>query len=192
MVPCMSPADALDSRVRARTRAAILSAAATVLARYRSATLPDIADAAGVGRTTLHRYFPERDLLIRAAIEDSFRAIEASVTEAALDQGPALEAMRRLVAALVQVGDRLRFLFGDPHLLEDHADAVPATRANPALALIERGQGEGAFNPDLSPEWIQHVVWAIVYTACEEADRGRLPRHSVAVTAIRTLENGIR
>ncbi|HZC09115.1 MAG TPA: helix-turn-helix domain-containing protein, partial [Mycobacterium sp.] len=56
---------------QARTRAAILAATASVLARNRSATLPDIADAAGVGRTTLHRYFADRERLIQEATVDS-------------------------------------------------------------------------------------------------------------------------
>jgi AcrR family transcriptional regulator len=83
-----------------------------VFARDRAATLPDVAKAAGVGRTTLHRYFPDRESLIEAAFEDSVQAIGQSMSDAALDQGPPLEAMRRAVAAMVAVGDRLRFFYG--------------------------------------------------------------------------------
>lgn len=184
----MSP----ESGTRSRTRRAILSAAASVLARNRYATLPDIADAAGVGRTTLHRYFPDREGLINAIIEDSVQAIEQSVADAALEQGSPMEAMRRLVAAMVAVGDRLLFLFGDPRVLENYrmADA-PAPPDDPVVALIKRGQAEGVFDPAVSADWIQHVVWALVYTGFEEADKGRLPRHGVTSTVIHTLENGI-
>ena len=94
------------SGVRDRTRGAILAAAASVLARDRTATLSDIAEASGVGRTTLHRYFPDRESLIEATVKDSIRAIQQSVAEAVLDQGPALDAMRRAVAAMVAVGVR--------------------------------------------------------------------------------------
>jgi AcrR family transcriptional regulator len=45
------------SGVQARTRAAILAATAAALAANRTATMPEIATVAGVGRTTLHRYF---------------------------------------------------------------------------------------------------------------------------------------
>ncbi|WP_435061755.1 TetR/AcrR family transcriptional regulator [Amycolatopsis thermoflava] len=72
-------------RARDRTRSAILSAAATLLGRDYQAKLAEIANAAGVGRTTLHRYFPDRATLIKAAVEDS-------VADAAIDQGPALDA----------------------------------------------------------------------------------------------------
>src|SRR5919112_916010 len=116
--------------VRSRTRRAILGAAASVLARDRSATLANIAEAAEVGRSTLHRYFPDREGLLEAVVEDSLETLDRAVAEAALDQGPPLEAMRRL--------------------------------------------------------------WALVYTAAGGAANGRLPRHGVTATAIRTFEHGIR
>jgi AcrR family transcriptional regulator len=178
--------------VRSRTRGAILAAAASVLARDRTATLPDIAEAAGVGRTTLHRYFPDRESLIEAAIEDSIQAIRQSVAEAALDQGPSLDAMRRAVAAMVAVGDRLLFVFGDPRVLKGYrAPDEVAPPSDPVLDLIKQGQAEGAFDPEVSASWIQHVLWVLVYRGCEDADTGELPRHGITATVIRTLENGI-
>src|ERR671912_1074180 len=113
------------SGVRDRTRRAILGAAASVLARDRAAPLAEIAEAAGVGRSTLHRHFADREELVAAAVEDSLAALGQAVEDAALDQGPPQEAMRRLVAAMVDVGDRLMFLFGDPRVLEGYPSAGP-------------------------------------------------------------------
>lgn len=59
-----------ESGARGRTRRAILGAAASVLSRRRDATLADIA-AAEVGRSTLQRYFPDREMLLSAVVEDS-------------------------------------------------------------------------------------------------------------------------
>lgn len=177
---------------RGRTRRAILSVAASVLARDRTATLADIAEAAGVGRTTLDGYFPDREELVRAVVEDSFEVVDRSLNGAALDQGPPLEAMRRLVAALVDVGDRLRFLYGDPHVPPGfQTGGGPASTGRPVIDLIERGQAEGVFDPEVGAAWIEHVLWALVYTGCEEAARGRRPRHGVTSAVFRTLENGI-
>jgi AcrR family transcriptional regulator len=185
-----SPPGTLRAGVRGRTRHAILSAAASVLARDRTATLADIAAAADVGRSTLHRYFPDRQVLIDAVVEDSLWALEQAVEEAALDQGTPLEAMRRLVVAMIDVGDRLLFLFGDPRVLEGREASAPSDR--PVTELIERGQTHGIFDPEVGAEWIEHVVWALVYTAAEEVSRGRMSRHGVSATVIRTLEHGIR
>lgn len=194
-----------ESGARNRTRSAILAAAAEVLARDRTATLADVAEAASVGRSTLHRYFPDRDELFRAVVEDSVQVLATSVSDAAIETGPPLEAMRRLVAAMVDVGDRILFLFGDPRVLEtygptydaDGPECDPATAGQGAasdrgtLDLIERGQAEGVFDPEVGSDWIQSVLWGLVYTGCEAAREGRLPRHGVAATVIRTFENGV-
>jgi AcrR family transcriptional regulator len=182
----------VPSKTSARTRGAILAAAASVLARDRTATLPGIAEAAGVGRTTLHRYFPDRESLIEATVKDSIQAIQQSVAEAALDQGPSLDAMRRAVAAMVSVGDRLMFVFGDPRVLQDYgAPAGVVPPRDPVIDLIKRGQAEGVFDAGVSAAWIQHVLWVLVYRGCEDADNGELPRHGITATVIRTLENGV-
>jgi AcrR family transcriptional regulator len=178
------------SGARGRTRRAILSAAASVLARDRAATLADIADAADVGRSTLHRYFPDRQELIDAVVEDSLEALEQAVEEAALDQGTATEAMHRLVTAMVEAGDRLLFLFGDPRVLADRGETTSSSE--PLIRLIQRGQAEDAFDPALSASWIEHVLWALVYTGAEVAHQGKLPRPGITQTVIRTLEHGIR
>ncbi|WP_159149695.1 TetR family transcriptional regulator, partial [Dietzia lutea] len=56
----MSAEPNTETGARARTRSAILDAAVEVLAEDRQASMADIATAAQVGRTTVHRYFPER------------------------------------------------------------------------------------------------------------------------------------
>lgn len=181
-----------ESGTRNRTRRAILSAAATVLARDRTATLADIADAAEVGRSTLHRYFPDRDELIRAVVEDSYRTLQEAIDGAAVDQGPPLEAMRRLVAAMVGAGDRILFLYGDPRVLEGfHGAEASSAAGQPMLELIKRGQADGVFDPRVGADWIQNVLWALVYSGCDAAGKGVLPRHGVAWTVTRTFENGV-
>jgi serine phosphatase RsbU (regulator of sigma subunit) len=55
----------------ARNREQILDAAERMLGRSPSATLTDIAAAAGIARSTLHRRFPDRDALLAALQERS-------------------------------------------------------------------------------------------------------------------------
>ena len=187
-----SVTDTRESGTRSRTRRAILAAAASVLARDRGATLADIAEAAQIGRSTRHRYFSDRQDLVNAAVVDSFRVVEKSTAEAALDQGPPLEAMRRLIAAMVDAGDRLAFLFGDPRVLEEFTACFEPDLSLPTtVGLIERGQAEGVFDPAVSAEWIQQVLWALAYTGWEAAEKGLLPRHGVAAAVTRAFENGM-
>lgn len=185
----MSVTGSTESRTRGRTRRAILGAAASVLARDRAATLADIAAAAGVGRSTLQRYFPDREELVTAVVADSLDELGHAVAEAALGQGPPRDALRRLVMAMVDVGDRVLFLYGDPRTLERADDASSSPEV---IELIERGQAEGVLDTGVDPAWIEHALWALVYAGCDAVGRGTLPRHGAAATVIRTLENGVR
>ena len=64
-----------ETGTRGRTRKAILDAAIRVLAADPSASLGQIADAADVGRTTLHRYFPDRAELLAAVMQEAGRRL---------------------------------------------------------------------------------------------------------------------
>jgi AcrR family transcriptional regulator len=175
---------------RNRTQSAILAAAATVLAKNPAATMPEIAEAAAVGRTTVHRYFADRHTLVRAATADAIRALHQAIDDAAPEQGSPLDATHRVVSAMVSMADRILVLFGDPRMLRQYSDLLPA--ADPVLQLIERGQAEGVFDSELGATWIRHSLWALVYRGCEAAEEGELPRHEVTRVVTRTLESGIR
>lgn len=187
----MSTTPAAESGTRSRTRRAILDATVSVLGRNRTATLGEIAQAAEVGRSTLHRYFPDRDVLVQAAVEDALAYVGSQFAGAAIDQGAPAEAMRRLVTALVDAGPQILFVFGDPAIMDTLPDDADDPTNAAMLDLIRRGQAEGAFDTEVEAAWIQDVIWALVYSGAEAAARGRLPRHGVVANVIRTLERGI-
>ncbi|MEB3033671.1 TetR/AcrR family transcriptional regulator [[Mycobacterium] nativiensis] len=175
---------------QSRTRAAILDATASVLARDRTATLPEIAAAAEVARSTVHRYFADRDRLIYETTLDSIRVINDIIVVAGTDEGPAIDAMRRLITTLVPEGDRIVFLFADPAVLRDiPAEQLP--NSTPILELILRGQQEGTFDPEISAEWIRIALFGLLIKASREAAYGLVPRHSIVPTLIRIFERGV-
>ncbi|WEH37200.1 TetR family transcriptional regulator [Streptomyces sp. AM 4-1-1] len=182
------------SSARNRTERAIMTASVHVWARDRAATLPQVAEAAEVGRTTLHRYFPERDGLLRAATEHALEAIGGAIAEADPDKGHPLDAMRRVIAALASASDAIMFVFGDQSLVRDVAPTPEPdlpTPHDPVIDLIRRGQAEGVFDDQLPAEWIQQVLWGVTYTAFEQVERGTLAKFDVTATVTRTLEQGI-
>ncbi|WP_409435765.1 TetR/AcrR family transcriptional regulator [Mycobacterium sp. SMC-14] len=175
---------------QARTRAAILEATASVLARDRTATLPEIAAAAQVARSTLHRYFNDRERLIYETTLDSIRVISDILATAATAEGPAIEAMRRVITTLVPEGDRIVFLFADPAVLRD-VPAEDLPNSAPILELIARGQEEGVFDPGLSTEWIRIALFGMMVKACSDAAHGLISRHSIVPTLTRIFEHGV-
>ncbi|WP_165436196.1 TetR/AcrR family transcriptional regulator [Amycolatopsis suaedae] len=181
------------SSTRNRTRAHILKTAASVLADCPTASLGDVAEKAGVGRSTLHRYFPERSGLTAAVVDEAIEQIRLAVTEAALDRDDTLTALRRAVHAWLEIGPWLQYLFNTGHLLaeQDRVNQELDSANKPLTDLLERGRKEGLLDAGVTVDWLMGVFWALLYTGWELAKEGTLPRHDVAANIIRTMENGI-
>lgn len=182
-----------QSGTRARTRQAILDAAVSVLARDQAAPLAEVAKAAGVSRTTLHRHFADRAELLSAAIAEANAVIAAAVSNADTAQGDAREALRRLVAGLIEAGDHIVFLFYSYASTDDDQDDAERGDADDqaVIDLIRRGQSEGVITGDLDAKWIENALWSLIFAGCEDTRSGGLPRHIVIANVIRTLEGGI-
>lgn len=75
---------------KGRTRAALLSAAARLLAAGQTPTVADVADAADVSRRTAYRYFATQEqLLVEAALEGLRPGIERDIEGEDADAGTA-------------------------------------------------------------------------------------------------------
>lgn len=186
----MNTSSQVLSRAQARTRAAIIEATVSTLAANPTASLPVIAQAAGVGRTTVHRYFPDRDHLIREVTVDSIAVVRELGLRAATDQGTPIDALHRLVAAYLSASDRIVFLFKDPAVLQNiPTDEQPDDDL--VMDLIRRGQAEGVFASDQSAVWIEHALLALVLQGCEDVRTGDLPAHTAVTTILRTFLRGV-
>jgi TetR/AcrR family transcriptional regulator, mexCD-oprJ operon repressor len=171
-----------------RNREAIFEAALGVLGAQPDAGIAEVAAAAGVGRATVYRHFASREELIEAlrmqASEEARRRFEA----ARVDEGDPVEALERMVAAMLALGDRYRVIFPQ--------DRQPNPRRmevllKPLTRLIERAQAEGAIDPDLPPAWVIATLRALLRAAVGEIDARRLARDAAAARVVRTLVHGV-
>ncbi|TCP54180.1 TetR family transcriptional regulator [Tamaricihabitans halophyticus] len=174
------------SGVRSRTQRAILSAAVSVLTRDRAATLADIAQSADVGRSTLQRYFPDREALLTAVYADSVRVLDAVIATAEPDRGTPSQAIERLVPALFDLGDRVVFRYGDGW------ERATSAGDREIAALMRRGQDEGVFDPEPSAAWLTRVFWTVLGAGWQAVEAGELARPEAASMVLRALENGMR
>jgi AcrR family transcriptional regulator len=155
------------SSLRERVSAAILESAAGVLAEREQASMGDVAEAAGVARATLYRYYPTRDALLEAlsqfGLEDAAERLEA----AGLDRVAVSEGFTRAVRALVGVGDYFVVL-----VRERTGPARPdfdRSVAGPLRKLIERGQADGEIREDVNASWLLESLLALVVTVLPSA-----------------------
>lgn len=175
----------------ARTRRAILDAAIEVFARDATASMGEIAQAAEVGRSTLHRYFPDRSALVRALLIDCADTTQHRLAEARLDDGPVDEAFRRLVRTMFDLGFRVNFLFNEVGA-GDWDDTAWERAHMPVAMLFQRGQRERYFDRELELDWFIRTLWYLISAGWELTDENGTPRHIALERVIRTLEGGVR
>jgi Bacterial regulatory proteins, tetR family len=77
----------------------ILDATAELLATNPGVSLEQVAARAGVSRATLYHHYPGRDALLDALTERSITEVAAAIRSARPEDGPATEAMERVLRA---------------------------------------------------------------------------------------------
>jgi AcrR family transcriptional regulator len=189
----------MDVHPRRVAQPSLLQVAAEVLVADPRASLAEVAAAAGVGRTTLHKRYPTRDALLLAVAHESVDRF----AEALADSGIALlaphataadatDALRRLVEALVPLGARLEFLLRQPSLDDDPALAARIEGLDaPIEEFVRRAQRAGAVRNDAPVWWVVSTLYALTYSAWDGVARGRLAALDAPDLAFRTLLAGI-
>lgn len=188
LAPRAARASAPVNGARARTRAAILEAAVGALATDPHVPLGRVAELADVGRTTLHRYFPERSDLLDAVGQHAVDALAAASARARTTDGTALEALLRVAQEYLGLGDLLTILLTG--LVPDDWEDDPRT-SGVVHELCVRGVEDGSLDPRLPPEWTQGVLWAGIYLAWSTLRTGTADRHAVVGHLLLTLRKAV-
>lgn len=173
-------------------RLELLNAASELLATQPTASLADIADYARVGKATLHRYFPSREDLILALGYRALAMVSEAIAGAEPERGGAVEALTRIIEALVPLGDKLHFLLSEP-ILDTHPDFTAADKATdaPVLAVIARGQEAGELRSDLSAAWMVHHLNYALFATWQSVHEGFVARREAARMLATTVLGGI-
>ncbi|GIE95463.1 TetR/AcrR family transcriptional regulator [Paractinoplanes rishiriensis] len=177
------------SPTRNRTRQAILDAAIETLAQQPAASLGDIAAAAGVGRTTLHRYFAERSDLMSAVVTEAGERLTRATVNARLGEGTGAEAVLRLCREYFDLGAVLSLVFGEAQLLAGD-DCFGPDDGDTFATAVARGHADGSIDPRLPATWLDNLMWAQLYAACHF--EGHRSRHEVLDLLVRSYGGALR
>jgi AcrR family transcriptional regulator len=144
----------------------VLRCAAALLTRRSTATMDEVAKSAGISRATLHRHFAGRDALVRALESLGIEECEKALDAARLDEGPASEAVRRLVREAEPAAGLLAFLYTENQLFEGEEQNDGWARIDARIsALFRRGQQNGEFRIDLTPVWLTEALFGLLASA---------------------------
>lgn len=171
-----------------RTVRAILEAAERVLSANPAATLEQVAVAAGVARTTVHRRFATRDALLDALALWASEQMRGAVDDARPEASPPLVALYQATANALRIKSGWRFAMS------------PATAVTPAVAavheeltvrlddLFRRVRDAGLLRADVDLVWARRAYHALV----DEAVHGGVgDPDELATLVVRTLLHGI-
>lgn len=166
---------------RARKRAHILGAASRVFAArvYHQVTMDEIARAAHVGKGTLYRYFPSKEDLYLAIVDEAFALLTRRLEAEQAAALPPATALRRMIEAIVETFARHLPFFrlvnqGEARLFLRKKQVIRARRAHIArfvAEVLDRGVETGAFrkvDPVLAPSMLIGMVWGTTLNHAED------------------------
>ncbi|MEU6926913.1 MULTISPECIES: TetR/AcrR family transcriptional regulator [unclassified Streptomyces] len=173
-----------------RTVRTILEAAERVLAADPAATMEQVARAAGVARTTVHRRFATREVLLEELTGWAARQFAEAVDAARPDAAPPLVALYQVTANVLRVKTDWSFAMNRP--VEDaHPEAArryAEVRAS-CLRLFRRAQEAGVFRPGIDLDWTRRVYYALIHEAAKEGAGGG-DADALATRVMETLLSG--
>ena len=172
-----------------RARTTILDAAAKILAeRGDAVSLADVANAAGVARSTLYRYFPTRDALLAALTETGAREVESRLAEVLDSAIPIPDALARLTRALLAVGTKYIALTTLRPKPDDSGNSGLATGL---VQLFRRGIDDGTFRKDLDPAALASIYGDLVNGAITRSARSNTSVESASALIVSIILDGV-
>ncbi|MEV4478405.1 TetR/AcrR family transcriptional regulator [Micromonospora coxensis] len=172
-----------------RSVRAILEAAEQVLAEDPGASMEQIAAAAGVARTTIHRRFANRQALIDALASSAARQLAQAVDDGRPDTAPPLVAMHRITANVLQVKSAWAFALGLQAAPDSEAALLHQDIARRCIAVLKRAQADKLIDEAADLDWVRRVYYALLGESLQGDPDGADP-DALAARIIDTLLHG--
>ncbi|MGW2143293.1 TetR/AcrR family transcriptional regulator [Nonomuraea bangladeshensis] len=172
-----------------RSVRAILEAAERVLAEDPAASMEQVAAAAGVARTTIHRRFANRQALVEALASSAARQLAQAVDDGRPDTAPPLVAMHRITANVLQVKSAWAFALGLPAVPGSEADVIQQEIGRACTAVLRRAQADKLIDPSADLDWVRRVYYALIGESLHGDADGADP-DTLAARIIDTLLHG--
>ncbi|GGS98218.1 TetR family transcriptional regulator [Planobispora rosea] len=179
------------------SREQIITAAIRHLNAAPTASMAEIAAAAGISRATLHRHFASRDELVTVlgwrALEDWQRVQrEAGIAEAVASGDRALlrEALQALLHGGVAICHEHGFLLTERALPADllrRSDEIEEHE----VEFLSACQRAGLIRADLPPRWVSSVVFGLLVAVTESVRRGDVAQRDVPRLFLDTFLRGV-
>lgn len=151
-----------------RSVRAILEAAERVLTEDPAASMEQIAEAAGVARTTVHRRFASRQALIDALADSAVRQLLRAIDDGRPDTTPPLVALHRITANVLRIKGSWGFALAQSHTAGSVAAREQREIDSRCMDFLVRTRDEGLLDPSADLDWVRRVYYALIGEAAHE------------------------
>jgi TetR/AcrR family transcriptional repressor of mexCD-oprJ operon len=178
------PSDELTPRARG-----ILDAVARVFADRGSAvSMTEIATRSSVGRATLYRYFPTRDVLMRELQRVAVEDVGYNLRAANLESLEVPAALEKVVRVLLSVGHHYAIVV---------REQVPVSRKtadelvrDPIRGVLSRAQAEGLLRGECTPAWLEDMLVGLINAGLQQIVRRGVDIDATARTVVSAYLEG--
>jgi AcrR family transcriptional regulator len=182
-----------ERRLRAdaeRSVRSILEAAERILSHNPTATMEQIAEAAGVARTTINRRFANRDALVASMVDAAWRQIREAVEQARPGTAPPLVALHQATANILRIKSGWPFALGQLPV-EATTAQIQAEVFAACDEVLVRAQQAGIIQPDADLVWTRQVYIALCGETAHGASSNGGDPDALAARIIDTLLYGV-
>lgn len=175
-----------------KTQKKILNAAFDILAQDFSAPLDRIAEAAGVTRMTLHRYFNSRDTLLEATGLEMIRFSNCIIDEAIAQHDHPREQLQAIVMQASQMGERFHFLMHASEEIDYEVFGPLIQKLDDRMTeIIEALREEGLIQKGIPNAWLLHFYGGVLTAAWSSSREGTVAPRDIPMLAWQSFSQGV-
>jgi AcrR family transcriptional regulator len=131
--------------------------------------MTEIASRSGVGRATLYRHFPTREILLQELQRVVVESVGEGLRAAQLESLPARDALDRAVGVVLSVGHEYAVVIREQ--VPVPRDVAERLVRDPIRGMLARGQAEGVLRQDCSLEWLEDTFIGLAQAGLQQIVR---------------------